>query len=208
MASAGDSHFVPSPRTSRWLAAGHAGLQAEPGKARDRRIIARGGPRRPQRRIDPWLPGLGRVTLADGEEVSLGLHTGEALWVIAARLGKATSTVSREVAGGRGERWPQRRPALATIDDTWRSSQLCQHLRAVKMASTASGRPLSSAGSGLGRGRGDWGKSYEPGDMGSVMAPQDKGHRERRTNGGGEAQVPVTEYGPGAARSPKIQYGK
>jgi len=151
------------------------------------RIIARRGPSRPQRRIAPWLPGPGRLTLADREEVSLGLHAGEAFWVIAARLGKATSTVSREVAGngGRsgGRRW---RPS------TTPGAPHCygQHLRAVKMASTASGRPLSGAGSGPGRGRGDWGKSYEPGDVGSAMAPQDKGHRERRTNGGG---------GPGAS---------
>ena len=66
------------------------------------RIIARGGPSRPQRRIDPWVPGPGRLTLADREEISLGLHAGEAFAVIAARLGKATSTVSREVAGNGG----------------------------------------------------------------------------------------------------------
>ena len=66
------------------------------------RIIARGGPRRPQRRIDPWVPGPGRLTLADREEISLGLHGREAYAVIAARLGKAASTVSREVAGNGG----------------------------------------------------------------------------------------------------------
>ncbi len=66
------------------------------------RIIARGGPTRPQRRIDPWAPGPGRLRLCDREEISLGLHGGEALGAIAARLGKATSTVSREVAGNGG----------------------------------------------------------------------------------------------------------
>ena len=66
------------------------------------RIIARGGPGRPQRRIDPWAPGPGRLTLADREEISLGLHVGEACAVIAARLGRAASTVSREVAGNGG----------------------------------------------------------------------------------------------------------
>jgi IS30 family transposase len=66
------------------------------------RIIARGGPGRPQRRVDPWLPGPGRLRLCDREEISLGLHAGEAFTVIAARLGKATSTVSREVAGNGG----------------------------------------------------------------------------------------------------------
>ncbi len=66
------------------------------------RIIARGGPTRPQRKVDPWLPGPGRLRLCDREEISLGLHAGEAFTVIAARLGKATSTVSREVAGNGG----------------------------------------------------------------------------------------------------------
>jgi IS30 family transposase len=50
------------------------------------------------------VPGPGRLTLADREEITLGLHAGEPSTVIAARLGKAVSTVSREVAanGGRG----------------------------------------------------------------------------------------------------------
>jgi IS30 family transposase len=66
------------------------------------RIIARGGASRPQRRADPRVPGPGRLTLADREEISLGLRAGEACAVIAARLGKAASTVSREVAGNGG----------------------------------------------------------------------------------------------------------
>jgi Helix-turn-helix domain len=75
------------------------------------RIIARGGPSRPQRRVDPWVPGPGRLTLCDREEISLGLHAGEAFCVIAARLGKATSTVSREVAGNGGSSGYPRFPA-------------------------------------------------------------------------------------------------
>jgi transposase, IS30 family len=68
------------------------------------RIIARQAPRRPVRQ-DRWVPGPGRLTLADREEISLGLRAGESFTVIAARLGKAVSTVSREVAasGGRGQ---------------------------------------------------------------------------------------------------------
>ena len=67
-------------------------------------LIARYAPRRPVRR-DGWVPGPGRLTLADREEITLGLHAGESFTVIAARLGKAVSTVSREVAanGGRNE---------------------------------------------------------------------------------------------------------
>jgi IS30 family transposase len=67
------------------------------------RIIARQAPRRPVRR-DSWVPRPGRLTLADREEISIGLRTGESFTAIAARLEKAISTVSREVAanGGRG----------------------------------------------------------------------------------------------------------
>ena len=48
------------------------------------------------------MPGPGRLRLCDREEISLGLHAGEAFCVIAAQLGKAASTVSREVAGNGG----------------------------------------------------------------------------------------------------------
>ena len=64
-------------------------------------LIVRRAARRPVRH-DGWVPGPGRLTLADREEVTLGLHAGQAFTVIAARLGKATSTVSREVAANGG----------------------------------------------------------------------------------------------------------
>jgi IS30 family transposase len=66
-------------------------------------LIARYASRRPVRR-DGWVPGPGWLTAADREEITLGVHAGESFTVIAARLGKAVSTVSREVAanGGRG----------------------------------------------------------------------------------------------------------
>ena len=66
-------------------------------------LVVRSASRRPVRR-DGWVPGPGRLTLADREEVALGLHAGKSFTVIAARLGKAISTVSREVTvnGGRG----------------------------------------------------------------------------------------------------------
>ena len=65
--------------------------------------IAQRGSRRPVRG-DGWVPGPGRLTLADREEITLGVHAGESFTVIAARLGKAVPAVSREVAanGGRG----------------------------------------------------------------------------------------------------------
>jgi IS30 family transposase len=67
------------------------------------RIMARQAPRRPVRQ-DGWVPGPGRLTLADREEISIGVHADESFTAIAARLGRAVSTVSREVAvnGGRG----------------------------------------------------------------------------------------------------------
>ena len=50
-----------------------------------------------------WEPGGNGLGLAEREEISLGLARGESFTAIAARLGRAPSTVSREVAaqGGR-----------------------------------------------------------------------------------------------------------
>ncbi|HEY6596964.1 MAG TPA: helix-turn-helix domain-containing protein [Asanoa sp.] len=73
------------------------------------RTIVRRGSMRPVR-ADAWQPGPGRLTLADREEISLGLRAGDAFTTSAARLGKAVSTVSREVAGNGGRSdyraWP------------------------------------------------------------------------------------------------------
>ncbi|HEY2562825.1 MAG TPA: IS30 family transposase [Acidimicrobiales bacterium] len=54
--------------------------------------------------VDAWTPRPGRLTLADREEISLGLRGGETFSAIAKKLGRHLSTVSREVAanGGRG----------------------------------------------------------------------------------------------------------
>src|SRR6516165_10121144 len=64
-------------------------------------LIVRHAPRRPVRH-DGWVPGPGRLTLADREEIILGLRAGESFTAIAARLGKAVSTISREVAANGG----------------------------------------------------------------------------------------------------------
>ena len=64
-------------------------------------LVVRQASRRPVRH-DGWVPGPGRLTLADREEITLGLHAGESFTAIAARLGKAVSTVSREVAANGG----------------------------------------------------------------------------------------------------------
>jgi IS30 family transposase len=55
--------------------------------------------------VQEWLPGPGRLTLEDREEISRGLLGGETFSAMARRLGRVVSTVSREVAanGGREE---------------------------------------------------------------------------------------------------------
>ena len=65
------------------------------------RSVVRRESKRPVR-SDAWQPGPGRLTLADREEVSLGLRSGDSFSVIAIKLGKAVSTVSREVGGNGG----------------------------------------------------------------------------------------------------------
>jgi transposase, IS30 family len=64
-------------------------------------LVVRHASRRPVRR-DGWVPGPGRLMLADREEITLGLRAGESFTVIAAWLGRAVSTVSREVAANGG----------------------------------------------------------------------------------------------------------
>lgn len=65
------------------------------------RSVVRRESKRPLR-SDAWQPGPGRLSLADREEISLGLRSGDSFTAIAKRLGKAVSTVSREVAGNGG----------------------------------------------------------------------------------------------------------
>ena len=64
-------------------------------------LVVRQASRRPVRH-DGWVPGPGRLTLADREEITIGLQAGESFTAIAARLGRAVSTVSREVAANGG----------------------------------------------------------------------------------------------------------
>jgi len=53
-------------------------------------------------RLDEWVPGPGRLTLADREEIGLGLERGATFSVIASGLGHVVSSVSREVAANGG----------------------------------------------------------------------------------------------------------
>ena len=90
--------------------------------------LSRHGRRRAPRPYG-WQPGPGRLGLADREEISLGLHGGEPFTAIAGRLGRAVSTVSREVAANGGRdgyrawrahqraREQARRPKGCKLDD-------------------------------------------------------------------------------------------
>ena len=51
-------------------------------------------------RPDVWSPASGRLSLADREEISLGLRAGETFTAIAKRLGRADSSGSTNVPPG------------------------------------------------------------------------------------------------------------
>src|SRR5262249_47915260 len=111
--------------------------------------IAQRGSRRPGRG-DGWVPGPGRLTLADREEITVGLHAGESFTVIAARLRTAASTGSRGgggrarqggldgVAGGGGQRRPGRLPGVAGASAGPRPGAAAQDTQA---GLPAAGRP-------------------------------------------------------------------
>jgi transposase, IS30 family len=53
-------------------------------------------------RPDAWTPPAGRLCIKEREEILLGIARGDSLTYIAALLGRATSTISREVAANGG----------------------------------------------------------------------------------------------------------
>src|ERR1035437_396786 len=57
------------------------------------------GPGKLESRQFEWIPGPRRLSLSEREEISLGLRGGETLRTIGRRLGRAPSTISREVDG-------------------------------------------------------------------------------------------------------------
>lgn len=66
-------------------------------------MVAKGVRKREPRDVPVWDAGPGRLSLAEREEIRAGLGRGESMSAIARRLGRAPSTVTREVAraGGR-----------------------------------------------------------------------------------------------------------
>ena len=78
----------------------------------------------------PWSPGPGRLTLAEREEISLGLRCSMTCSAIAAEIGKSLSAVSREVGVNRGRE----------IYRAWRA-----HDRACHQARRPKPRKLASA---------------------------------------------------------------
>src|SRR3954447_26144198 len=130
------------------------------------RTVVRRDSKRPVR-SGSWQPGPGRLSLADREEISLGLRAGDTFTVIALRLGRAVSTVSREVAGNGGRqdyrawRAHQRarerarrpktpklsRPRLATqvttwLKEWWSPQEISGRLR-IEFAEVQAGVPVS-----------------------------------------------------------------
>jgi transposase, IS30 family len=61
--------------------------------------------KKPPLRASPmptWTPPLGHLTLAEREDISVGVRSGDTLTAIAGRLGRSVSTVSREVSANGG----------------------------------------------------------------------------------------------------------
>jgi IS30 family transposase len=78
-------------------------------------LLPHGGIYQPPQRRRP-----GCLTLADREEISRGLAAGESFAGIGRRLGRATSTISREVAANKGRR---RYRAVDADDRAWRRAK-------------------------------------------------------------------------------------
>jgi transposase, IS30 family len=98
-----------------------------------RELIRRSGGMRP---VSPGEWSAARLSLADREEISRGLVTGESFRAIARRLGRAPSTISREVKANGGARKYRACTAQATAVRRARRPKVaklarCQRLRRV-----------------------------------------------------------------------------
>ena len=66
--------------------------------------VALSGDYRRNAPADEWTPALGRLSADEREEILVGLSRGESMSAIARGLGRAPSTVTREVAANGGPR--------------------------------------------------------------------------------------------------------
>ena len=100
---------------------------------------------------DQWEPRPGCLGIADREEILVGIRAGESLRVIARRLGRVPSTVSREVAanGGRDgySAWHahQRARAAGAASEAVQASSGPVVRRGEPAAASSCGRPRRSA---------------------------------------------------------------
>jgi IS30 family transposase len=82
-----------------------ARIAAQIGSSREcARLVAAGEEARDRTTSRAWVAAPGRLSLADREEITIGLASGETLSAIATRLGRVVSTVSREVSANGGRR--------------------------------------------------------------------------------------------------------
>jgi IS30 family transposase len=112
------------------------------GQATVRDLIAKSGGIRP---VEPTAWSELRLTLAEREEISRGLAGGDSARQIATRLGRAPSTVSREIARNGGQRYRAcdaealarrraRRPKVAKLARCWRLRQAVEAKLALEWA--------------------------------------------------------------------------
>lgn len=75
---------------------------------------------------DVWQPRAGCLTVAEREEILVGLKAGESLSAIARQLGRSASTISREVAANGGREGYSAWSAHQRAREAARRPKLCK----------------------------------------------------------------------------------
>jgi transposase, IS30 family len=86
-------------------------------------------------RAERWRVSDARLSVDERVEIALGVSRGESYRAIAARIGRAPSTVCREVTAGEGApgigRWWRTAPPTPELDDPsppgWKATELCDN---------------------------------------------------------------------------------